>query len=134
MSTTTARSWAIGVTAVIATAASLHLSEGRADSASYTLPTHIRALNTPCPAEDSLDCFWNAHQQGNGHGASFVAIRIRLLGRDGRRIGVVGCHQLNNRWDRYSSCQILHRRSTTSSRTPAATTLDGLQWILNGGE
>ena len=30
------------------------------------------ALSTPCPAEDSTDCYWNAQTRGNGHGHSFI--------------------------------------------------------------
>jgi hypothetical protein len=36
-------------------------------------------LMPPCPTEDSTDCGWNAQQQGNGVGTSFVSIDDRLL-------------------------------------------------------
>lgn len=26
----------------------------------------------PCPTEDSVGCYWDAHEQGNGVGRSFV--------------------------------------------------------------
>lgn len=28
----------------------------------------------PCPTEDSSQCYWNAAEQGNGTGASFIDI------------------------------------------------------------
>lgn len=73
-------------------------------------------MRTACPAEDSLDCQWNAHTRGNGVGVSFYAVKVKLLGVKGHRIGVVGCHYLVNtprrpHVSRYDSCQILHRGS-----------------------
>jgi hypothetical protein len=32
------------------------------------------ALDTPCAQEDSDNCYWDAEEQGNGEGTSFVAI------------------------------------------------------------
>lgn len=32
------------------------------------------ALSTPCELEDSTNCTWNASQQGNGTGSSFVDV------------------------------------------------------------
>lgn len=33
-------------------------------------PTHL----SPCPTEDSINCYWDAAVHGNGQGASFVNI------------------------------------------------------------
>jgi hypothetical protein len=32
------------------------------------------AITTPCPQEDSLNCNWNAQEQGNGEGQSYVTL------------------------------------------------------------
>lgn len=96
MSTTTVRSWGIGITAVIATAAGIHLSEGRAESHSVDLPNRTTWMRTHCPAEDSIDCAWNGHVDGNGHGASFYAVESPLFSERGRRMGRVVCHYLVN--------------------------------------
>ncbi len=34
------------------------------------------SVNRPCPTEDSFNCYWNAKEQGDGHGHSFV---VRLV-------------------------------------------------------
>lgn len=34
----------------------------------------ILALSTPCEAEDAVTCYWNAEQQGNGEGQSFIDV------------------------------------------------------------
>lgn len=84
-----------------------------AESSTVQLPARATFMRTPCPAEDATDCAWNARTMGNGHGASFYAVTVKLLGRDGRRIGAVSCHYLvKPRLDtRYSSCQVTHRRA-----------------------
>lgn len=33
------------------------------------------SLSTPCEFEDSTNCYWNAQEQGNGQGNSFVDIQ-----------------------------------------------------------
>lgn len=35
----------------------------------------VVAETTPCQAEDSLNCYWDASVRGNGHGHSFTVIR-----------------------------------------------------------
>jgi hypothetical protein len=77
-------------------------------------PPRTTWMRTPCQEEDSLDCAWNAHVLGNGHGTSFYAVRVKLLGKDGHRLGVVGCHYLVDtarrpHMSRFDSCQVLHR-------------------------
>ena len=37
------------------------------------------ALRTPCPEEDSPDCYWDASTRGNGVGTSFVNIGGNIL-------------------------------------------------------
>lgn len=37
---------------------------------------HIAA--TPCPTEDSVLCYWDGSQRGNGQGSSFVALTETL--------------------------------------------------------
>jgi hypothetical protein len=32
------------------------------------------ALTTPCPTEDSTNCYWDAQTQGNGRGTSSLRI------------------------------------------------------------
>lgn len=88
---------------------------GTAGTGEWSPPPRAGFMRTECLAEDSLNCAWNARKQGNGHGASFYAVRVKLLGRDGHRLGVVGCHYLvdtANRphLSRFDSCQVLHRR------------------------
>lgn len=34
----------------------------------------ILAAATPCPAEDSTGCYWDAGTRGNGIGTSFVTV------------------------------------------------------------
>jgi hypothetical protein len=34
------------------------------------------ATGRACAQEDSVNCFWNARRQGNGHGHSFYSIRV----------------------------------------------------------
>lgn len=41
------------------------------------VPAYIR---TPCPYQDSVNCYWNAATRGNGLGHSYYAIRV---GRSG---------------------------------------------------
>lgn len=80
----------------------------------HTAPMAVPVWMThPCPEEDSTDCYWHAQTRGNGHGASFYAARVRLLGVDGRRLGVVSCHFLVPRAAdrRFTSCQVTHRRT-----------------------
>lgn len=36
-----------------------------------------RWLTTPCQLEDSVNCFWDAGESGNGSGHSFFAVRVR---------------------------------------------------------
>jgi hypothetical protein len=33
-------------------------------------------MSTPCPTEDSSNCYWDAGEAGNGRGHSFYAIRM----------------------------------------------------------
>jgi hypothetical protein len=100
---------AAAVGTVVGTAASVGVLAATADTA--PLPHRAPFMRTLCPAEDALDCAWNARRQGNGEGASFYAVRVRLLGVNGHRLGVVGCHYLvPERLTRYDSCQVLHRR------------------------
>jgi hypothetical protein len=37
------------------------------------------ALASACPAEDSANCYWNAAQQGNGQGRSFIDLGGRAF-------------------------------------------------------
>lgn len=34
------------------------------------------AVSTPCPEEDSVNCYWDAGTAGNGRGHSFYSIRV----------------------------------------------------------
>lgn len=39
---------------------------------SHTSPVITWISNRPCAAEDSTNCAWNAQEQGNRHGHSFI--------------------------------------------------------------
>jgi hypothetical protein len=49
-------------------------------------------MTRPCPTEDSLNCFWNAQEQGNGHGKSFY---IRKMPHTGKRHPLVCIFYVN---------------------------------------
>lgn len=34
------------------------------------------AISTPCPTEDSTNCYWDAQAQGNGRGTSSLRIDL----------------------------------------------------------
>lgn len=44
------------------------------------------AVTTPCADEDSINCYWDAHLQGNGYGHSFYSVRVGGLTPTGHRI------------------------------------------------
>lgn len=40
-------------------------------------PPHTDAyMTTPCKTEDSVNCYWDAKEQGNGQGHSYWSIRV----------------------------------------------------------
>jgi len=45
-----------------------------------------RAATHPCPTEDSINCYWDARLQGNGHGHSFYSVRVGGLTKGGEQI------------------------------------------------
>lgn len=44
------------------------------------------AASTPCPMEDSINCYWDAGNAGNGKGHSFYSIRVGGLNSHGVRV------------------------------------------------
>jgi hypothetical protein len=44
-----------------------------------TLLALLLHLFPACPTEDSAGCGWNAQEQGNGRGASFIALSDNLI-------------------------------------------------------
>jgi hypothetical protein len=73
------------------------------------LPARAWQMSTLCQEEDSTDCAWNAHTQGNGHGHSFYAVTRRLRSASGRHIvGRVDCHTFVGRHadHRWGECQL----------------------------
>jgi hypothetical protein len=44
------------------------------------------AVTTPCPYEDSMNCYWDAGTAGNGRGHSFYSIRIGRMTQHGVRV------------------------------------------------
>lgn len=83
-STTVVISAAAGLAAGVIVATSL-LAGAHAASVAEPSPTSVlhsevvssslaAALSTPCPTEDSDDCYWDASTQGNGLGSSFVNV------------------------------------------------------------
>lgn len=79
-----------GVAAVVAAAVlgsliGLWISPGRgvdtvdviAPRAAHTAPAGLpRWVTRPCAEEDSLNCRWDARDQGNGHGHSFIVREV----------------------------------------------------------
>lgn len=66
---------------------------GAATAGAPQLPARPWQARTLCAEEDSTNCAWNAHTEGNGHGHSFYAETRRLRSASGRRIvGKVDCH------------------------------------------
>lgn len=50
-----------------------------ASASSPTPPHHPSWMTTACKGESSINCFWNARQQGNGRGHSYYVHRIGKL-------------------------------------------------------
>lgn len=40
------------------------------------VPKVLHSMSTPCPTDDAVNCYWDAHKQGNGQGHSFYAIPV----------------------------------------------------------
>ncbi|HEX8489355.1 MAG TPA: hypothetical protein VF642_12475 [Propionibacteriaceae bacterium] len=60
-------------------AAAILAATGVAASAAPTAPVRGRmatVATTPCPSEDSVNCYWNARTRGDGTGHSFYAIVV----------------------------------------------------------
>ena len=47
-----------------------------AKGADFNPPPRPGWMKVPCAEEDSVNCYWNANEQGNGHGASFFARKL----------------------------------------------------------
>lgn len=43
---------------------------------SAALGSLAAVVSTPCPTEDSANCYWDAQGQGNGLGHSFISLRL----------------------------------------------------------
>lgn len=64
----------------IAVVVGLILGIGAGASASTVTPPHHPAWMThPCKSESSINCYWNATEQGNGVGHSYYVHRIGNL-------------------------------------------------------
>lgn len=50
-----------------------------ASASSPTPPHHPSWMTTACKSESSINCYWNAQQQGNGHGHSYYVHQIGNL-------------------------------------------------------
>lgn len=48
--------------------------DGRIEGEDWQQSVFQRSLTTPCPTEDSDNCYWNAATMGNGDGTSFVIV------------------------------------------------------------
>jgi hypothetical protein len=85
---------------------------GAAVGSSVRPPHHPPWMSRPCAAEDSVNCYWNARQQGNGQGDSFYVVKRKLEGRQGHLIGRVICVYHSGRYARhhYDACHVLNRR------------------------
>ena len=84
----------------------------RTATSTADLPARAWQMRTTCPSEDSTNCAWNAHEQGNRRGHSFYVITRRLRSASGRRIvGRVDCHTFvsADADKRYGECQLRHR-------------------------
>lgn len=85
----------------------LHLGESpAASSVSATTvhpPRHPWWMQRPCRNEDSVNCYWNARLQGNGHGKSFY---VRKMPHTHNRHGqpLVCQFFVNRRESRYDQC------------------------------
>jgi hypothetical protein len=89
----------------------VHLATETAHADGVNLPARTYQQANLCPSEDSTNCAWNAHAQGNGHGYSFYAVTRKLRGRNGHVWGSVICHEFVNlnADGRYGECQVVHR-------------------------
>lgn len=69
---------AVLVALVVAVTIALGAARSEAREVRPVVPTrHVPAwLTTPCAAEDSAGCYWDARYAGNGRGHSFYAVPI----------------------------------------------------------
>jgi hypothetical protein len=61
----------------------------------FNLATEPRGMDTlglePCATEDQLtDCYWDAHERGNGQGMSFIIVNGTLTYEDGTTLDLTG--------------------------------------------
>lgn len=90
--------------------AAVALTTGTAATANAPTPPHRAAwMRTACVTEDSVNCAWNASEQGNGVGHSFYTVRRGLVNAHGRHVGRVVCvyyvkRDAARRWD---ACHLL---------------------------
>lgn len=68
-----------GVVVAVSAGLSAHASTGAKPPA----PAPAFWMSRPCPAEDSVNCYWNAGSEGNGSGHSFYVRWLNGHGANG---------------------------------------------------